>query len=69
MRLLVTLELKELSFPDFFFPVPGAATRNFMNTWDSSVSFKLYPGLSPSHMQSTGVLWKEEDGLYIELLN
>lgn len=35
-------------------------------THGTVLSFKLYPGLSPSHIQSMGVLWKEENGLYIE---
>lgn len=50
----------------FFSPVLGQQQWIFMNTWDSSVTFKLYPGLSPSHIKSTGVLWKEQNGLYIE---
>lgn len=65
--LLVTLELKGQSFPEdlFFSPCPWRATVNFMNTWDSSVNFKLYLHLSSSHMQST-VLWKEENEPCIE---
>lgn len=67
MWLLVTVELKEWSFPeDFFFSCPWAVAVDFMNTWDSCVSCKLYPGLSPSYIQSVGVLWKEQNGLYIE---
>lgn len=50
----------------FFSPVLGQQQWIIMNTWDISVSFKLCPGLSPSHMKSMGVLWKEQNGLYIE---